>query len=62
MPLSMCRSARTEGLFFGDGSEPNGGMAMKKTGTKGSAAKILRKELQLHLMVLPAVILVLVFS
>ena len=35
---------------------------MKKTGTKGSAAKILRKELQLHLMVLPAVILVLVFS
>ena len=35
---------------------------MKGTNNRLPASKIFRKELQLHIMVLPAVILVLIFS
>lgn len=38
------------------------GPGLKHSKRRGSAARILKKEMQLHLMVLPAVILVLIFS
>ena len=38
------------------------GPGLKQLKRRGSAARILKKEMQLHLMVLPAVILVLIFS
>lgn len=38
------------------------GPGLKQSKRRGSAARILKKEMQLHLMVLPAVILVLIFS
>ena len=55
-------AAETEGIFDGCGTQLIGGTKMKEIKKGLSAARILKKEMQLHLMVLPAVILVLIFS
>ncbi len=55
-------AAETEGPLLDGKRGLMGGNEVNATKKKGSAARILRKELQLHLMVLPAVILVLIFS
>ena len=55
-------AAETEGPLLDGKRGLMGGNKVNETKKKGSAARYLKKELQLHLMVLPAVIFVLIFS